>query len=817
MALRLTGPSLRADAAPDPAALAAQAIVELDSGDLDGYAQLFESAALNEDLHRRYRANTMLINQAFAVCARARPARARQIYTRVAQQALVLLEDNPLEPVILNAAGVALYELWSLDAARALFEAALRLDPGLPHCAANLTAVDERRRVLGGKPKRAAAGIAALERRARSLASRATAPSDLRLSLCMIVRDEEEMLPRCLAAVAPAVDEIIIVDTGSEDSTIEIARSFGATVIEFAWTGSFSEARNVSFEAASGDWLMYLDADEVLVGDDLEALRSLTGHTWREAFYLVETNFTGDLSDGTAVTHNALRVFRNRPEYRFEGRLHEQIGHRLPGYLPERIEQTAVRLEHYGYLGVVRDAKEKSRRNIELLRAQQAESPPSAFMHFNLGSEYAASGDGPAALREFEAAWQMVEADEVQGAYEFTPSLIARLVKSLRVCGQPAQAIERARDGLARFPKFTDLVFEQAASALALGQEKDAIAYYERCVELGDAPARYTATVGAGTHLPRIALAELHLRRGEHAEARVLLDWCLTNQPAFFGTVLPYATALLAGGSSPAQVVAEIERRVAEPTPTIRFMLGTALFERGAGEAAEHQYRQVLARQPHNPQARVALAEVLLYQRRFGEAADEAAVLDPDSPLAAMAVRSELFGRIVAGQLDGLAGARARAREARMPLAEIELFDGWAKLAGGEPAETKLRGEAIGLLGAVLESLLRVEQFSAFEQLVGLLRASELAEREQRELLATIYLRRGFIASAAQEWMAACEAGPDARALVGLARIARAQGMSEDVAVFAAKALELEPDNAEARRLAGGPTLRGREHARAAA
>jgi hypothetical protein len=246
-------------------------------------------------------------------------------------------------------------------------------------------------------------------------------------------------------------------------------------------------------------------------------------------------------------------------------------------------------------------------------------------------------------------------------------------------------------------------------------------------------------------------------------------------------------------------------------------MLGTALFERGAGEAAEHQYRQVLARQPHNPQARVALAEVLLYQRRFGEAADEAAALEPDSPLAAMAVRSEFFGRIVAGQLDGLAGARARAREAQMPLAEIELFDAWAKLAGGEPAETKLRGEAIGLLGAVLESLLRVEQFSAFEQLVGLLRASALAEREQRELLATIYLRRGFVASAAQEWMAACETGPDARALVGLARIARAQGMSEDVAVFAAKALEIEPDNAEARRLAGGLTLRSRDQARAAA
>jgi glycosyltransferase involved in cell wall biosynthesis/Flp pilus assembly protein TadD len=805
MALRLTGPSLRADSAPDPAALAAQAIVELDAGNLAGYAQLFQRACENEDVHRRYRAQTMLLEQGFLACARARPARARQIFLAVALQAIELLEDNPLEPVILNLAGVAFYELWSLDAARALFEAALRLDPNVAHCKANLAAIAERRRLIGGAAKRAAASVTALEARARAVAARAVPPRDLRLSLCMIVRDEEEMLPRCLAAVAPAVDEIIVVDTGSQDATIEIARSFGARVIESPWTGSFSDARNVSFDAATGDWLLYLDADEVLVADDVEALRALTGHTWREAFYLVETNFTGDLSDGTAVTHNALRVFRNRPEYRFEGRLHEQIGNRLPGYLPERIEQTAVRVEHYGYLGVIRDAKEKSRRNIELLLAQQAESPPTAFMHFNLGSEYAAAGDGPAALREFELAWEMVEREEAQGSYEFTPSLVARLVKSLRVCGRPEDAIERARDGLARFPKFTDLVFEQATAALALGREAEAVAYYERCVELGDAPVRYTATVGCGTHLPRIALAELHLRRGEHAQARELLDWCLTHQPAFFGTVLPYAAALLGGGTAPEEVVAEIERRVAEPTPTIRFMLGTALFEAGAGAAAEQQYRLVLESQPHNPQARVALAEVLLYQRRYGEAADEAAQLDRDSPLAAMAARSELFGRILAGQLDRLDGARRRASESRMAPAELELFDGWAKLAGGEPAGVRLKAAAVGLLGAVLESLLRVEQFTAFEQLVGLLRASELAEREQRELLATIYLRRGFVASAAQEWMAVCEAAPDARALVGLARVARLQGLGEDAALFARRALELDPDNATARKLAGAP------------
>src|SRR5207237_491740 len=81
---------------------------------------------------------------------------------------------------------------------------------------------------------------------------------------CLRVRDEEAMLPRCLEAAAAHVDEIIVVDTGSTDRTMDIAREFGATVIETEWTGDFSAARNVSFDAATSDWIFYLDADEVL-------------------------------------------------------------------------------------------------------------------------------------------------------------------------------------------------------------------------------------------------------------------------------------------------------------------------------------------------------------------------------------------------------------------------------------------------------------------------------------------------------------------------------------------------------------------------
>ena len=311
-----------------------------------------------------------------------------------------------------------------------------------------------------------------LARRAERVAAAAQPATGLTLSLCMIVRDEEEMLPRCLAAVRDAVDEIIVVDTGSTDRTIEIAESFGAKVIEREWTGSFADARNVSFDAATGDWVMCLDADEVLVADDAQRLREILGRTWREAFYLVETNFTGELGDGTAVTHNALRVFRNRPEYRFEGRIHEQIAHNLPSGQPERIEITDVRVEHYGYLGVVRDAKDKSRRNIELLERQRDEAgEDSGFLHFNLGSEYAALGENDDACASFETSWEIMRGRPDLAAYGYIPALVARLVRARRLTGKLQESVDLADEGLRLLPGFTDLVYEQAQAAAEAGRQ----------------------------------------------------------------------------------------------------------------------------------------------------------------------------------------------------------------------------------------------------------------------------------------------------------------------------------------------------------
>lgn len=824
MALRLTKTSLPASPAATEAELAQAAYntenqqlqsmvgragALLTAGDLLAYLQLFTEAAALDNPHRVYQARKLLLEQGLASLQSVNEKRATEILLAMARGAIAALEAEPAEPVLLNYAGVIMYELWALDAAKVLFQAAKRLDPELPHLQSNLEQIADRGRSGGHRKLAFHPVVADLTKRARRLAERARPAEGMRLSLCMIVRDEEEMLPRTLEAIRPAVDEIIVVDTGSTDRTIEIARSFGATVIEREWTGSFSEARNASLEAATGDWFMYLDADEVLVSDDVDKLRTLLGQTWREAFFLHETNFTGDEVSGTAVVHSALRLIRNRPNYRFTGRLHEQIAFHLPAYLPERIAQSPVRVNHYGYLGVVRESKGKARRNLDLLLAQKRETPAdalNAFFHYNLGSEYFALGNIEEAAAELETA--VAKVDETQTHWhEFVPSLILRSTKALRACGRHEQALARAERGLERFPGFTDLVFEQGLACVALERADQAQVYLERAIEMGDAPSRYTAMVGAGTFLPRTVLATMHVNHRRWEPALELLRWCIEHHPEHVGTVHPYATALLQSGTEPEAVVTTIEGSVPRLTAAARFMMATALFEQGHAVHAEPQFRQVLAKQPHSWGARAALVEALMYQRRYAEAAAEAEQVSAEAEAAVVVVRSELFARLLARDLTGAEAALARAEQVGLPSGERGLYAAWLAEQQGAAAPAP-PADGLALLALMLESLLRVQDFENFEALLPLLHRMPLAERERRELLAQMYLRRGFLRSAGREWMAVCEHQPDTRALVGLAQVALANAQPAPAAEFAAQALALEPSNETARRLAQLAALR---------
>ena len=174
------------------------------------------------------------------------------------------------------------------------------------------------------------------------------------------------------------------------------------------------------------------------------------------------------------MTHMALRVWRNRPEYRFSGRVHEQKTAQMPTYLPERWEHTAIRVRHYGYLNQRIRAREKSQRNIELLE-QEAREQPSPFNDFNLGSEFLALGRdrrgcGPVRSRLGRAA-RAARLGLGRGTRRcWWPGLPGRAARA----GDIVTLAVATGEGLAIFPDHTDLVFEAALCHQAAGRPGEA-------------------------------------------------------------------------------------------------------------------------------------------------------------------------------------------------------------------------------------------------------------------------------------------------------------------------------------------------------
>ncbi|HEV2473005.1 MAG TPA: glycosyltransferase, partial [Chthonomonadales bacterium] len=147
-----------------------------------------------------------------------------------------------------------------------------------------------------------------------------------KISLCMIARNEKRVIAECLKSIMPYVDEAIVVDTGSTDDTMEIARSLGARVYEFEWCDDFSAARNESLKYATGDWIFWMDADDTIPAECGERLSDLAFMAEDGTFgVIVQVRFVPRPGEyGTTVVDH-IKLFRNLPEMRFEGRIHEQI------------------------------------------------------------------------------------------------------------------------------------------------------------------------------------------------------------------------------------------------------------------------------------------------------------------------------------------------------------------------------------------------------------------------------------------------------------------------------------------------------------
>ncbi|MEE2776579.1 MAG: glycosyltransferase [Acidobacteriota bacterium] len=217
----------------------------------------------------------------------------------------------------------------------------------------------------------------------------------MRVTAALIVRDEAEHLRACLQAAGPLVDEIVVVDTGSDDDSPAVAEAAGAHVIYDAWRDDFARPRNLGLEAATGDWILYLDADERVAAEP----------GWRQR--LEAPDVLGARVAFRAASHltpyTELRLFRSRPDLRFRGAIHETVVPDVEAVAAREgvrvVDAPEVFVEHLGYEG---DRTPKYRRDLPILRRAVEDDPDRLFLWHALGE--AALGLGRRV--EAERAWR---------------------------------------------------------------------------------------------------------------------------------------------------------------------------------------------------------------------------------------------------------------------------------------------------------------------------------------------------------------------------------------------------------------------------
>jgi len=329
-------------------------------------------------------------------------------------------------------------------------------------------------------------------------------------SAFLIVRDEQECLERCLHSLREVVEEVVVVDTGSRDGTVEIARAWADCVCSFPWADDFSAARNFAIEQASGEYLLMIDADNWITNPEAAGglLAAFAARHGDDVVGTVEiTNVVGAGADAKAVLEVAPRFFR-RGRFRYEGAIHEQL---VPVGGGMRLAPTGLRYHHTGYAHDVASPRHKSRRNKPMLLKAVAEDPDDEYYLYQLGKAHFCLNEFDEAGEAFERALACIRFESDGRALgragavaaEVLTDLVVSLAYAYANTGRLAeakthlethQALGHAGTNSADFQHARGYVY------LMLGDVARAKAAYQQALRLGTASEQVVGAAGFSSH-----------------------------------------------------------------------------------------------------------------------------------------------------------------------------------------------------------------------------------------------------------------------------------------------------------------------------
>lgn len=340
------------------------------------------------------------------------------------------------------------------------------------------------------------------------------------ISVCIIAKNEESRIEKCLASVKPCGFEIIVVDTGSTDRTKEIAGRYADKVLDFSWCDDFSAARNFSLREASNNWIFMIDCDETVKEIDVEELNYFRKHL---------SDKVGSVSRENLVTENGVLTlnnidyterFFNKKLYRYTGIIHEQLtpirGHEIPALLLH------TTLLHTGYDMTAEERNAKFKRNFTLLEKQAETDTQNPYLYYQLGKTCEILEDFSRACTYYDKGLEF----DLDPELAYVQAMVVSYGNALLQSGQAGTALglEGVYDA---FSAVTDFVYLMGNVYKANGMFEQALAQFQKALQMP--PGRQN---GANAFLPLYQCGQIFEQLGDTDSARALYGQCGDYAPA---------------------------------------------------------------------------------------------------------------------------------------------------------------------------------------------------------------------------------------------------------------------------------------------
>ncbi|WP_179232762.1 tetratricopeptide repeat-containing glycosyltransferase family 2 protein [Paenibacillus rigui] len=443
------------------------------------------------------------------------------------------------------------------------------------------------------------------------------------LSLCMIVKDEEKVLRRCLNSVAGLADEIIIVDTGSTDTTKQIAYQYTDKVFDYQWTNDFAAARNEAVRRATGRWILTLDADEYVQNHNVIELRAHlenTPGTEPIGFVVPILNFSGYSEHQTTgiLQSTALRIFSNGHQLYYAGAIHEQVIN--PQGSIKHVSLSSCIIFHTGYTEQTHKEKNKTKRNLDILdKVKNQGGLKTPYDFFTLANEYFTAGELKKSLYYYEKAQRGAKPTEA-----FFPHCIERLTRVNLTLERFKEAELLIEDGLKRWGSFADFHFLKGLLYEVCGFSGNAIAQYEETIRMAEKKEAqdepyWLLNLEYGKMLPYERLTDLYYKQRDLQKTVFALTKLLNMNPQHYQSLIKLAL-LLTKNESETAVISFFEKMFPSHEKSNHLLLFKTFLLLGEPGISKYYYEKVVTHGGKANQSDVLRYAILTRDRNLFEA-----------------------------------------------------------------------------------------------------------------------------------------------------------------------------------------------------